>query len=142
MGVGWVCRDFAGILQAAGGSGSGLCHSAAAAEAYAIRDALVACTSHGFDKVIFETDAKLIVQMLRKEVPIDFSLKCILGDIEVLTRCLTSVSFDFVTRECNIAAHSVAKYVFKEGRDFVWDCIGPDFLFNILAKDVNISIRF
>ena len=142
MGVGWVCRDFAGILQAAGGSGSGFCHSAAAAEACAIRDALVACLAHGFDKIIFESDAKAIVQMLRKEVPTDFSLECILGDIEVLARGFTCVSFDFVSRECNYAAHSVAKYVLKEGRDFVWDCIGPDFLFNILAKDVNISLRF
>ena len=141
MGVGWVCRDFAGILQAARGSGSGLCHSAAAAEACAIRDAMVACMAHGFDKIIFETDAKAIVQMLRKEAPTDFSLECILGDIETLARGFTSVSFDFVSRECNYAAHSVAKYVLKEGRDFVWDCIGPEFLFNTLANDVNISLR-
>ena len=46
-----------------------------------------------------------------------------------------------MARECNSAAHSVAKYVFKEGRDFGWDCIGPEFLFNILAQDVNISLR-
>ena len=143
MGVGWVCRDFVMLLQAArgSGSGSGLCHSVAAVEAYAIQDAILACSILGFDKVIIESDAKMIIQMLRKEVPIDFSLDCILGDIEVLARRLTSVTFEFVSRECNFAAHSVAKYVLKDGRDFVWDCIGPEFLFNILAQDVNTPLR-
>ena len=31
--VGWVARDFAGLLQAEGGSGGLYCHNAAAAEA-------------------------------------------------------------------------------------------------------------
>lgn len=56
-------------------------------------------------------------------------------------RSLTFVTFALVPRECNHVAHSVAKFVFKEGRDFIWDCIGLECLFNILAQDVNISIR-
>lgn len=48
-GVGWLGRDFAGLLQAAGGSGTGYCHSAAAAKACAIRDTLRASIDHGFD---------------------------------------------------------------------------------------------
>ncbi|KAM0988472.1 hypothetical protein ACFX2A_012624 [Malus domestica] len=141
MGVGWVCRDFASVLQAAGGAGTGFCHSAAEGEAHAIREAILACTSLGFKKIIIESDAMVIIKMLRKEMPFDFSLDCILGDIEVLARRLTSVAFAFVSRESNSAAHSVAKYVFKQGKEFIWDCIGPDFLFNTLAKDINISIR-
>ncbi|KAM1806051.1 hypothetical protein ACFX11_029241 [Malus domestica] len=141
MGVGWLGRDFAGLLQVAGGSGIGLCHSAAAAEAIAIRDALLACIDHIFDDIVIESDAKMIILMLKKEAVIDFSIECILGDIEVLAQKLRSVSFAFVPRKGNCAAHSVAKYAFKEGRSFTWDCIGPDFLFNLLAKDVNISIR-
>ncbi|CAN6703250.1 unnamed protein product [Malus baccata var. baccata] len=105
MGLGWLGRDFAGLLQAAGGTGSGFCHSDAAAEASAIRYALLACIDHGFNDIIIESDASLVIKMLKKEV------------------------------EGNRAAHSVAKYVFKEGRSFSWDCIGPDFLFNFLAKD-------
>ncbi|CAN6573468.1 unnamed protein product [Malus baccata var. baccata] len=140
-GVGWVGRDFAGLLQAAGGTGSGFCHSAAAAEALAIRYALLACIEHGFHDIIIESDASSVIKMLKKEVLVDFSIECILGDIEVLVHKLRNVSFAFVPREGNHAAHSVAKYVFKEGRSFSWDCIGPDFLFNFLAKDVNLSIR-
>ncbi|CAN6724151.1 unnamed protein product [Malus baccata var. baccata] len=141
MGVGWLGRDFAGLLQAAGGSGIGFSHSAAAAEASAIRFALLSCIDHGFDNIIIESDARLIIMMLKKEILVDFSIECILDDIEVLAQKLGSVSFAFVPREGNRAAHSVAKYVFKEGRSFSWDCIGPEFLFNFLAKDVNLSIR-
>ncbi|KAM1552113.1 hypothetical protein FF1_044189 [Malus domestica] len=140
-GVGWVCRDFAGLLHGAGGSGAELYHSAAAGEAAAIRTALTACIDYGYDNVIIESDAKVIIQMIRHELAYDFSLECILGDIEVLARRLRSVSFSVVPRESNAAAHSVAKFVFKEGRKFEWDCIGPEFLFNILAQDVNLSIR-
>ncbi|KAM1174962.1 hypothetical protein ACFX19_028017 [Malus domestica] len=141
MGVGWLGRDFAGLLQAAGGSGIGYCHSAAAAEATAIRAALMACIDHGLDDVIIESDARMIILILKKEVLIDFSIECILGDIKILAQKLMSVSFAFVSREGNRAAYSVAKYVFKEGRSFTWDCIGPAFLFNFLTQDVNISIR-
>ncbi|CAN6552805.1 unnamed protein product [Malus baccata var. baccata] len=141
MGVGWLGRDFAGLLQAAGGSGTGFSHSAAAAEASAIRFALLSCIDHGFDDIIVESDASTIILMLKKEIVADFSIECILEDIEVLAQQLRSVSFAFVPREGNRAVHSVAKYVFKEGRSFSWDCIGPEFLFNLLAKDVNLSIR-
>ncbi|KAM1018883.1 hypothetical protein ACFX2C_040452 [Malus domestica] len=140
-GVGWVGRDFAGLLQFAGGSGTGLCHSAAAAEASAIRCALLACIDHGYENVIIESDALVLIQMLKKESTQDYSIECILGDIETLVQRLTTVTFSFAPRESNRAAHSVAKYVFQQGGDFVWDCIGPEFLFNVLAQDVNIPIR-
>ncbi|CAN6723446.1 unnamed protein product [Malus baccata var. baccata] len=104
-GVGWVYHDFAGLLHGAGGSGSEMCHSAAAGEACAIKTTLMAYIDYG-----------LIMLMM-------------------------SVSFSSVPRESNLAAHSIANFVFKEGRDFGWDCIGPEFLFNILAQDVNLSIR-
>ncbi|KAM1587593.1 hypothetical protein ACFX10_026729 [Malus domestica] len=114
---------------------------AAAAEAIAIRNALKACITHRFNHVVIESDAKLIIQMIRKEVTVDCNLDCVLGDIEILAQMLTSVTFAFVPRESNHAAHLVAKHVFKEGRDIIWDCIGPEFLFNALAKDVNLLIR-
>ncbi|KAM2152029.1 hypothetical protein ACFX1R_046399 [Malus domestica] len=140
-GMGWVGRDFAGLLQFAGGSGTGLCHSAVAAEACAVRSALLACIDNGFDKVVIESDALVLIQMLKMESTTDYSIECILGDIESLVQRLTAVTFSYVPRESNCAAHSVAKYAFQKGGDFVWDCIGPEFLFNVLAHDVNIPIR-
>ena len=140
-GIGWVARDFAGVLQGAGGLGSLLFMSADAAEAAAIKEALEFCIAQKFDKVIIESDAKPIVQMIRKEIAFDYRIDCILGDIEVLARKIPSVEFVFVPRVGNLAAHSVAKFVSKSGKAYVWDCIGPEFLFNVLAQDINISLR-
>ncbi|KAM1116218.1 hypothetical protein TB2_006645 [Malus domestica] len=121
--VGWVGHDFVGLLQIAGGSGTGFCHSAAAAEACAIRSALLACIDNGFDNVVIESNALVIIQMLKKESTHDYSFECILGDIELLVQRLTSMTFSFVPRESNRAAHSVAKFSFQKGGDFVWDCM-------------------
>ncbi|CAN6584292.1 unnamed protein product [Malus baccata var. baccata] len=62
------------------------------------------------DFAVIESDAKTIVQMIRKELTQDFRLECILDDIEVLARRLQAVAFVFVPRECNKAAHLVAKF--------------------------------
>ncbi|KAM1189268.1 hypothetical protein FF1_025143 [Malus domestica] len=140
-GLGWVARDFAGVLQGAGGMGASSFHSAAAAEAAAIRGALEFCLLQGFVNVIVEYDARAIVLMIRNELTQDFRIGCLLGDIENLARRMQAVSFVFAPRESNTAAHSVAKFVFMEGREFVWDCIGLEFLFNTLANDANLSLR-
>ncbi|CAN6711155.1 unnamed protein product [Malus baccata var. baccata] len=139
-GVGWVVRDFAGLLQAARGSGELFFHSAAAAEVVVVRDVLEFCCMQGFDQLVVESDTRVIVQMLRKEMQPDFNLDCILSDIERLVQSMRSVTFAFVPREVNGAAHSVAKFVFREGKTLLWNCIGLEFLFNILAQDINLSI--
>ncbi|CAN6713062.1 unnamed protein product [Malus baccata var. baccata] len=130
-----------GMIKGLGGTGALRFHSAAAAEAAAIRGALEFCLLQGFVNVFIESDARDIILMIRKELTQDFRIGCLLGDIETLARRMQVVSFVFAPRESNTAAHSVAKFVFKEGRDFVWDCIGPEFLFNTLAHDVNLSLR-
>ncbi|KAM2632923.1 hypothetical protein EV1_023604 [Malus domestica] len=52
--------------------------------------------------------------------------------------CLAS---PLVPQEGNLAAHEVASFATKHGGEFIWDEIGPDFLFNILAANVNLVIR-
>ncbi|KAM2925613.1 hypothetical protein FF1_043106 [Malus domestica] len=100
----------------------------------------MAYIDNGFDNVIIEYDALVIIQMLKKESTPNYSIECILGDIELLVQRLTSVTFSFVPRESNRAAHLVMKFAFQKRGDFVWDCIGPEFLFNVLAHDVNIPV--
>lgn len=94
-------------------------HSTTVAEAASIREALEFCLLQDFDDVIIKFDAKAIVQMIRNELAQDFRLECILSDIESLARRLQFVSFDYVPRESNHTAHSVAKFVFKEERAYV-----------------------
>ncbi|KAM1728481.1 hypothetical protein ACFX12_018978 [Malus domestica] len=44
-------------------------------------------------------------------------------------------------RSGNTDAHVVASYVASHGGALRWDAIGPEFLFNILVQDVNVSVR-
>nr|XP_028960774.1 uncharacterized protein LOC114825894 [Malus domestica] len=111
----WTKPAF-GTIKAAEGSGGRLCRSVAAAEMLAIRTALEFCVRCGFNSMAIESDAKSIIQMLRNETTPDFSLECIFGDIVTLARGLESVTYEFVSRESNRAAHSVAKYVSKKER--------------------------
>lgn len=98
VGVEWVARDFAGVLQ---GTGVTRFHSAAATEAAAIREALEFCLLQDFENVIIESDVKATVQMIRRELAQDFRLECLLCDIEALARRMQSMSFVSVPRESN-----------------------------------------
>ena len=51
----------------------------------------------------------------------------------LITNDVGTVSFEIVRREGNQAAYSVAAFIQKIGGSFRWDCIGPEFIFNILA---------
>ena len=101
------CKDsfrtsgFAGILHAASGTGNILCHSAAAAEAITILHALSCYNNLSFRNVVVESDAKSIIQMLKKETTPDCSLDCILGDIENLACGLESVKYVYTPHACN-----------------------------------------
>ncbi|RXI04810.1 hypothetical protein DVH24_039084 [Malus domestica] len=58
-----------------------------------------------------------------------------------LAQTFQNAMFTYAHQKCNHAAHVVASYVSKDGGVYLWDYIGPDFIFDILAEDVNISIR-
>lgn len=83
-GYGWVLRDFAGLLQAAGGEGGVFFNSAAMAEAAAIRAALRVCIELGCVDVELESDSQVIIRMITGEYVIDAMLDCFLHDIRIL----------------------------------------------------------
>ena len=83
----------------------------------------------------------MIIRMVNGEYVIDATLECFLHDIRFLASQLGRVTFAFVKRHGNDAAYDVALYVTSHGGAFRWNAIGPEFLFNILAEDVNITIR-
>ncbi|KAM1236702.1 hypothetical protein ACFX2G_038532 [Malus domestica] len=116
-------------------------HSAILAEAEAIRATFVFCKNEGFTKVEIESDAQVLLQMINKEIEVNADLECLLFDIDSLVKHIEDVKIGFVPQGSNLAAHTVASFTAKYGGPFVWDEIGLEFLFNILAMDVNISIR-
>ncbi|KAM2449128.1 hypothetical protein PS1_019258 [Malus domestica] len=140
-GYGWVVRDFAGMLLAAGGEGGLFFNKAAMAEASAVRAALLVCRERGFTEVEIESDSQGLISMINGEYVVDATLEGLLYDIRALASQVGRVSFVFVKRKGNAAAHAVALHLTGMSGAFCWDAHGPEFLFNILAEDVNIPIR-
>ncbi|KAB2634115.1 hypothetical protein D8674_039126 [Pyrus ussuriensis x Pyrus communis] len=113
-----------------GGSGTGglFFPSAVAGEVAAVRATSYACLKEGITGIIVVSDAKIVLNMITRELQLGAA------DVGVL-------EFAYSPHRANNTAHVVAADVFKTEENVMWDCIGPDFLFNILAKDVNISIQ-
>ncbi|XP_009349912.1 uncharacterized protein LOC103941446 [Pyrus x bretschneideri] len=95
-GYGWVLRDFAGMLQAAGGVGGLIFSTAAMAEAAAIRATVQVCIELGCQDVEVEPDSRMLIRMLNGEYAIDGTLECFIYDIGLLVSQLGTVRFVFV----------------------------------------------
>ncbi|RXH83854.1 hypothetical protein DVH24_013099 [Malus domestica] len=111
------------------------------AQAEAMRAALLACVEKGFAMVQVETDSKIMVDMLNGVLQPEAIIEDIMWDIQQLKPQLSSVEFLFTSRACNGAVHLMASYVTRVGGYHTWDCFEPEWLFNSLASNVNISIR-
>ena len=144
-GIGWVLRDFARIPKLVGGLGGEQYAATILAEAEAVGEGLEAVIGNTAlddgSRLVVESDSKGLIQMLNKETMADVSLEVYLHDIWRMTTLFQSAKFCFTPRLCNRVAHSVAAYVVKHDGRFGWDELGPEFLFNILAEDANVTIH-
>ncbi|CAL8178189.1 unnamed protein product [Prunus armeniaca] len=141
-GVGWVIRDTFELLLCAGGQGDLHGSSALMMELLAIRHALSACVHFHLTDLIVESDTQTGILMLTGQIAVVSDLEGIIFDIKHLVASLSRVSFVFAPKACNKAAHTVAGFVSKQEGNHVWDDFGTDWLFNILASDVNLTIRY
>ncbi|RXH95321.1 hypothetical protein DVH24_025005 [Malus domestica] len=79
--------------------------------------------------------------MIHGHVQLEAVLDGILWDIHLLQQQFDAIKFLYTPRACNEATHLVASYVTRVGGSHTWDGFEPEWLFNTLAFDVNISIR-
>lgn len=91
--------------------------------------------------VDIESDPQMLFRMVNGEYDIGATLECFIHDISYLASQLEGVRFMFVKRNGNTDAHVVALYVTSHRGAFNLDVLGLEFLFNIFAEDVNVSIR-
>ncbi|KAB2622357.1 ribonuclease H protein [Pyrus ussuriensis x Pyrus communis] len=131
---------FAGIFKGAGGVGKVLCGSSILAEAEALRLAVIASVERGFRIVRVETDSKVLVGMRLGKLQPEATMEAILWDINSIKQQFCSIEFIYTPRAYNEAAHLVASYVTCVVGVHSWDVFEPEWLFNTLASDVNISI--
>ncbi|KAB2600033.1 ribonuclease H protein [Pyrus ussuriensis x Pyrus communis] len=111
------------------------------AEVEAMRSALLAGVEKGFRVVQLETNSKVLVDMLNEVLQLKAVMEGIIWDIHHIKHQLSSIEFLFTPHACNGAAHQVTSYVMRVGGFHMCDCFEPEWLFNSLASDVNISIR-
>lgn len=79
--------------------------------------------------------------MLQGVIPVDVKIEGIIFYIKTLSQQFGSVSFAFILRKCNEAAPLVAAFVSRVRGTHFWDLVWPEWLFDVLTKHVNLSIR-
>ncbi|XLU93939.1 hypothetical protein S245_008291, partial [Arachis hypogaea] len=102
-----VFRDHAGNLLTASNSKIAAT-SSLAAEALAVREALIIAKNFQLERVIFESDSGIFIQALKSKATIA-DIQVILDDILDLARNISNCGFTWVPREGNALAHEVAK---------------------------------
>ncbi|KAL6287381.1 hypothetical protein ACE6H2_011771 [Prunus campanulata] len=135
----WMAETASGY---AGGEGGLYGSSALMVEALAIRDSLLVCLRLSFWEVVVESDAQRCIEMINGNCEPDADIEGLIFDIQRYCTQFNKVVFTFAPRLCNKAAHAVARFVTNKGGSHVWDNIGTEWLFDRLAEDVNIDIRF
>ncbi|KAL6284105.1 hypothetical protein ACE6H2_015034 [Prunus campanulata] len=110
-------------------------------EAEAIREAMMACVQGGWSKLEVESDSLQIIRMLCGTWKIDMAVEAIIFDIKHLVGQLEHCVFLYTPRHCNKAAHKIAAFVSRVGGIHTWDDLWPEWIFDILASDVNLTIR-
>ncbi|RXH94325.1 hypothetical protein DVH24_024009 [Malus domestica] len=80
------------------------------AKATAVWAAMTVCLEEGLERVMFESDAQRLIQMINKECVVDASL-------EFFATKFNSIEFCYVSWDGNLAAHAMA-YVANRGGSF------------------------
>nr|GMD72664.1 uncharacterized protein LOC109162712 [Ipomoea batatas] len=135
-GLGFVLRDYEGSFVAAKiEKWQGLYHPKAG-EAIGIRETLKWVKKMGLDHIQVESDAMLVIQGLSNNACIS-SFDLVLDDIREKARNFSSVSFSFVKRSANTAAHLLAREAVFSADCREWIHDPPSFLLHALALDAN-----
>ncbi|XP_016194928.1 uncharacterized protein LOC107635893 [Arachis ipaensis] len=102
-----------------------------AAEALAVREALIMSKKFQMEKVIIESDNQILVQALKSHASIA-DIQVILDDILYLVKGMPNCGFTWAPREANLLAHEVAKLT-GSFLGAVANCIG--------AVDNNLALQ-
>jgi hypothetical protein len=93
----------------------------------ALRRALSLAGDEGFDKIVVASDCLSLVQRVNSPVIDRSQVGVIVQDIKTLADGFASVSFIHVYRQCNIAAHTLARsaeqFISVVFRNSIPDCI-------------------
>ncbi|XP_042962456.1 uncharacterized protein LOC122296723 [Carya illinoinensis] len=95
------------------------------AEGLALRRAMEVCAELGLGRVVFEGDAKIIVQAVTSDEEISADYGVLVNDARSMLRTWPQWHVDFVHREANYAAHQLAKLALDYEYEKIWIEDGP-----------------
>ncbi|GMI79638.1 hypothetical protein HRI_001633100 [Hibiscus trionum] len=134
--VGFVVRS-TGFVWGGGAHFIQEAHSADFVEAQAVIHALRFATSRGFNKIIIECDALVVVNKLKNKLS-DFSmLGVILEEAKQLMNSFEDVRVCYIHRFGNRVAHALASFGFDCNEPFTFDFNYPDFIRELVREDTT-----
>ncbi|XP_072069688.1 uncharacterized protein [Arachis hypogaea] len=135
-----VLRDHVGNLLTASNSRIAA-SSPLAAEALAVREAVILAQNFQLQRVIFESDSLKLIQALKSKASIA-EIQVILDDILDLVRNISNFGFTWVPREGNALAHEVAKLTAHGSLGQNWPSCKPQSVMNILNEERCLSLHW
>jgi hypothetical protein len=111
----------------------------ATAEAFAVRQGVELCTHMGFQRLMLEGDAQLTVTALLS--PTDSNGRygpLILDTHKLLDFCL-SWSVNHLSRECNVVAHTLARFAVKNRVHRIWVGSYPTIISHFVLEEKEFS---
>ncbi|RYR56253.1 hypothetical protein Ahy_A05g022008 [Arachis hypogaea] len=130
-----VIRDYKGRIIL-GFSGKIQAKSSIAAEAQAIRQALIILNNLQMDKTLIESDNLKLVQAIKSNTPIGEAL-AIIQDIRILMEMLPEKGLTWTPRNGNRLAHAVAKAAEADTLRANWGTNPPEDIQIIIGKEMH-----
>ncbi|MED6196375.1 hypothetical protein PIB30_046846 [Stylosanthes scabra] len=128
-----VFRDHEGKLLTATTSNM-LCSTPLAAEAMALRDAMIISRNLQIDKILFEYDSLNLIQAIKSKTSIP-EIDTILEDLWEISRSLSECGFISVPRSCNSLAHEIAKLSAAGVLSSTWSFNQPSSISSIIQAE-------
>lgn len=135
VGLGLVLRDSEGSLVAAVATNWSGDYHPKIAEPISVSEALKWLKDRRLNHVQIETDSLLVIQGLTNSSTVSY-FDLVLEDVRVLANSFSHISFSFVKRSANMAAHVVARDAVFNADRREWLLLPPPFLSDVLISDL------
>ncbi|KAF7821353.1 reverse transcriptase [Senna tora] len=135
--LGGLLRDGNGVCVAAFTERVDMSHNATVLEAKAIRRGMEVAVGLGFERVVCESDAKVVLDFLMNmDAPL-CQLRTTCQQIVDLKSSFSIIEFSWVPRCCNKASHFLVSFAKNYVQDNLWIDQLPSFLSDVLRFDLH-----
>jgi ribonuclease HI len=110
---GWCIRDARGAFIAAGTNSCSSNVSVAEAEALGLLEAMREATVHGWFNIIFESDAKVVVDAIHATHHGNSEWSSLISSIKLLLHSYPNFEVKFIKWQANIATHTLARAAYS-----------------------------